>query len=1055
MSRRNFEFVEGSARKFWAITVEENAFTVHFGRIGTTGQAQQKSFADAPTARREADKLIAEKTRKGYVEVASAAGPAPAPKVAPPAPAQAAAPPPGPAAKPDLSAMASVAARVKPPEPLAAAPPVEENSGSAAPLERFIPAQAKYRSLAVWEDPQPRPAPAAFDRAEALQRLAGATREGSLDLSQAKIPAYPSAEEGRFWLAAVEKDAELDPLEMLGASFANFGRGGLPTPQQIAQQIQAIEKHDGSDSMSQLRRHLEKVPLDRNWWGAKLVVTATYSEEGSRCLAAAMSATEFLDLPAYRDLDDDSRLQFFREYLQPYLSAGERAELRQRYAPFVKWKLLPDFYSAFELPVYIAALLGCPKEIAAFLRHIPDNHYSEKNSGFEHDTYHKPLWLLFGLADRASIRAEGERLNVKLRDAEQAGAWLTVMGAEGLALLGRSICQAHRKPAATALAGVLNNIVAVEMAPIALRIVHESKVPQAGLAWLRAHPRHALVGLVPEAMQPGKPGEPAREFLRAAARSAGVPAGDLDLLPAEQREWFAREIVAGLKADLPVAAASEIPPALRFALAHGKIAPFPDWLEPGDLPPLAVGSGRLGLEQVREVLSALRKPLEEPLPVADLLKAYLDRSVLDAFTWKLFETWLKAGGPAKDKWALAAIGRLGSDALVPRLAPLLREWPGESQHQRAVFGLQTLRALGSDAALMALNGIALKLKYKGLQEKARELMEEIAVSRGLSSEQLADRVVPDCELDARGSRVFNFGPRQFHLSLGPELKPRLRDGAGKFRPDLPTPNASDDAGLAATAVEQWKLLKKVLRDVLKVQSARLEDAMVSCRRWTASEFEALLVRQPVMINLVRQLVFAAYDEAGRALQTFRVTEDQTLAGPDDDSVAAPATDRIGVVHPAHLDAATLSAWKQVLSDYEVLPPFRQLDRPIFQAEPDDLPKRELTRFKGPWIPGIVVFGTLESAQWRRQSPGDGGSFWQHGKYFHAANVTACIRYSGMGVGYFEARQQIEEVCFLSGNVRLDGYGTGEGGKREISEVDPIALSETFLVVHALLAKAGT
>jgi predicted DNA-binding WGR domain protein len=41
---------------------------VRFGRIGTAGQAQTKSFGDINVAHREAEKLIAAKVRKGYQE---------------------------------------------------------------------------------------------------------------------------------------------------------------------------------------------------------------------------------------------------------------------------------------------------------------------------------------------------------------------------------------------------------------------------------------------------------------------------------------------------------------------------------------------------------------------------------------------------------------------------------------------------------------------------------------------------------------------------------------------------------------------------------------------------------------------------------------------------------------------------------------------------------------------------------------------------------------------------------------------------------------------------
>ena len=43
--------------------------TVRFGRIGSNGQTQTKSFADAAAATRHADKLILEKQEKGYREV--------------------------------------------------------------------------------------------------------------------------------------------------------------------------------------------------------------------------------------------------------------------------------------------------------------------------------------------------------------------------------------------------------------------------------------------------------------------------------------------------------------------------------------------------------------------------------------------------------------------------------------------------------------------------------------------------------------------------------------------------------------------------------------------------------------------------------------------------------------------------------------------------------------------------------------------------------------------------------------------------------------------------
>jgi uncharacterized protein (TIGR02996 family) len=65
---RTFEFSDAKSHKFWNIEVEASTFTVHYGKIGTAGQKATRTFADDAAANAEADRLIAEKLRKGYRE---------------------------------------------------------------------------------------------------------------------------------------------------------------------------------------------------------------------------------------------------------------------------------------------------------------------------------------------------------------------------------------------------------------------------------------------------------------------------------------------------------------------------------------------------------------------------------------------------------------------------------------------------------------------------------------------------------------------------------------------------------------------------------------------------------------------------------------------------------------------------------------------------------------------------------------------------------------------------------------------------------------------------
>jgi len=63
-----YRLVAGSSNKYWRVGVVGSDLIVEFGRVGTKGQRVVKSYDDADRARREANKLTLEKTRKGYEE---------------------------------------------------------------------------------------------------------------------------------------------------------------------------------------------------------------------------------------------------------------------------------------------------------------------------------------------------------------------------------------------------------------------------------------------------------------------------------------------------------------------------------------------------------------------------------------------------------------------------------------------------------------------------------------------------------------------------------------------------------------------------------------------------------------------------------------------------------------------------------------------------------------------------------------------------------------------------------------------------------------------------
>ena len=66
---RRFQFTDGKSDKFWSIAVVGTEVTVRFGRSGTDGQSTTKTLPNEAAARKQVEKLILEKTGKGYRKV--------------------------------------------------------------------------------------------------------------------------------------------------------------------------------------------------------------------------------------------------------------------------------------------------------------------------------------------------------------------------------------------------------------------------------------------------------------------------------------------------------------------------------------------------------------------------------------------------------------------------------------------------------------------------------------------------------------------------------------------------------------------------------------------------------------------------------------------------------------------------------------------------------------------------------------------------------------------------------------------------------------------------
>ncbi|MFF7337544.1 DUF4132 domain-containing protein [Streptomyces sp. NPDC008163] len=606
----------------------------------------------------------------------------------------------------------------------------------------------------------------------------------------------------------------------------------------------------------------------------------------------------------------------------------------------------------------------------------------------------------------------------------------------GLGALPLLLRVAPRRPSSLAplLLPYVDARVARLMADWAVRLKSTSAVAR---SWFGRHGVRAAPLLVPDAV--GKAGAARRAAEQALLLIAGLHGDAVVREAAEGYGERAADAVAGLLVADP----------LERALP-ADLPELPQWADPVLLPQIAVVSGgALPAESVRHLLTmlALSRPgepypgLAEALPVVDPASAA-------AFAWALFEQWRAAVLPAEGAWALHALGVLGDDGTVHRLAPVIRAWPGENAHHRAVEGLDVLAAIGSDAALLQLHTLAQRVRFKALKVRAGEKIAEVAAGLGLTGEQLSDRLVPDLGLDADGSTVVDYGSRTFTVGFDEQLRPFVRDGDGRLRKDLPKPGARDDADLAPAERKRFSALKKEVRAVASDQVRRLEAAMLADRSWTAREFTELFVGHPLVRHLVRRLVWLS--EAGGVTTAFRVADDRGFAGVGGEAFALPEEATVRLPHPLRLGEA-VAGWSEVFAEHAIVQPFPQLGRRVCALTGQEAAGHRLMRFEGIKVPTGKVLG-LERYGWRRGNPEDNGvERWISKRLGDDRHLVIALD-EGIAVGAVDVYpEQTLETVWL--DAEPCDYWPGRPHELRFDGLDAVTVSELLADLTALTEDA--
>lgn len=590
---------------------------------------------------------------------------------------------------------------------------------------------------------------------------------------------------------------------------------------------------------------------------------------------------------------------------------------------------------------------------------------------------HREKWAIpstiedFALAPRA-LHPRLLKLGFSLHSYWVDHGLLGVMYKDGLELLPllRAALQSESWESALVAAQPFGDVAFV---PAIARAFGGKKNKSVARTWMLRHPRHAIAGALDLAFAAAPSSKKDKDALDDDARrmlryldGRGHRASILELASARGKDRAS--VLAMLDMD-PLDAPKVKKPVL------------PKWLSPSDLPPLVPAKSAPKSDASAGDVTTLLVQLafsnaDEVHPGVTRAKSLYTPESRAAFAWNLFETWLAKGADAKQIWCMHTVGFLGDDECARKLTALAKAWPGENASARAQAALDTLLNIGTDSALMNINLLAEKSKFPAFKAGARERIDTIAYARGLTADELADRLVPTLGLEEDGANKLDFGARSFEIVFGEDLLPKVKDADGKLHADLPKPNKSDDKDLAKVAKTRLSALKKDARMTASLQIARMERAMRTMRPIAGSVFLTCFATHPWMSHLARRFVwgafpsqdaFASFSGGGAsktAIKTFRVAEDGSLADIEDQPFTLTPESVVVLLHPLAIAREERERWGQIFGDYEILQPFPQLARPVFTVDEGERKAKALERFSGRKV-GYSALRGLESRGWER------------------------------------------------------------------------------------------
>lgn len=473
---------------------------------------------------------------------------------------------------------------------------------------------------------------------------------------------------------------------------------------------------------------------------------------------------------------------------------------------------------------------------------------------------------------------------------------------------------------------------------------------------------------------------------------------------------------------------------------RGKLSKLSEkWIDERDLPAIYwIDDSKLNEIEVRFLFyrMARGKGLNSDTEIRQTMNV-IDKTRSGAFAKKLIQAFADSGSNTKFKHYLTTGGQLGGDEVLPTLKSIFTYNMGEKRYKMAEYAVEALGMIGTNKALRNVEVISRKFASKrpSVSERAIQVLSAAATELNISTDELADRIIPDFEFEGL-FKAFDVDGEEYRAFISSDFTLCFFDEDNKLRKSVPKNTNSE-------LKKEFKEIEKEVRDIVKSQSGRLEKYLIEERQWTSEQWQAFFLQNPIMFVYSMKLLWAVFDENHQLKYVFYCHEDTSLYNFSDEEIELEETDKISILHPIYLTPEQINLWKAKIYELDKAPIFPQLDRTVFRVPSEEQEKNYTRIFANQDIPkgADFVASTIEKYGWIK-STGDGGHLELVKKY-PKTEIRAYASIEGVYAWYQggNTKATVHEISFIGKNWQE---------KVLLKDISPVFFSEVMYDIQRLI-----